>query len=55
MNEILTSFSGVIVNTITVLIGSGVGLLLKKGTIEESIEKIDLPLGMLISKALLRI
>lgn len=31
MNEALTHFSGVIVNTITVLIGSGVGLLLKKG------------------------
>lgn len=42
----------VVSNKILTSINSKLSLLLKKGTIEESIEKIDLPLGMLISKAL---
>ena len=46
MNEILTSFSGVIVNTITVLIGSGVGLLLKKGIPERLNKAIMTAIGL---------
>ena len=46
MNEILTSFSGVIVNTITVLIGSGVGLLLKKGIPERLNKAVMTAIGL---------
>ena len=46
MNEILTSFSGVIVNTITVLIGSGVGLLLKKGIPEKLNKAVMTAIGL---------
>ena len=46
MNEILISFSGVIVNTITVLIGSGVGLLLKKGIPEKLNKAVMTSLGL---------
>ena len=46
MNEILTSFSGVIVNTITVLIGSGVGLLLKKGIPEKLNNAVMTAIGL---------
>ncbi len=46
MNEILISFSGVIVNTITVLIGSGVGLLLKKGIPEKLNKAVMTALGL---------
>lgn len=46
MNEILISFSGVIVNTITVLIGSGVGLLLKKGIPEKLNKAVMTAIGL---------
>ncbi|MBR3809904.1 MAG: DUF554 domain-containing protein [Clostridia bacterium] len=46
MNEILTHFSGVIVNTITVLIGSGVGLLLKKGIPEKLNKAVMTAIGL---------
>lgn len=46
MSEILTSFSGVIVNTITVLIGSGVGLLLKKGIPERLNKAVMTAIGL---------
>ena len=46
MNEILISFSGVIVNTITVLIGSGVGLLLKKGIPERLNKAVMTAIGL---------
>ncbi len=46
MGEILTSFSGVIVNTITVLIGSGVGLLLKKGIPERLNKAVMTAIGL---------
>ncbi len=46
MNEILTSFSGVIVNTITVLIGSSVGLLLKKGIPERLNKAVMTAIGL---------
>jgi uncharacterized membrane protein YqgA involved in biofilm formation len=46
VNEILTSFSGVIVNTITVLIGSGVGLLLKKGIPERLNKAVMTAIGL---------
>ena len=46
MNEILTSFSGVIVNTITVLIGSGVGLLLKQGIPEKLNKAVMTAIGL---------
>lgn len=46
MNDILTSFSGVIVNTITVLIGSGVGLLLKKGIPERLNKAVMTAIGL---------
>ena len=46
MSEILTHFSGVIVNTITVLIGSGVGLLLKKGIPEKLNKAVMTAIGL---------
>ena len=46
MNEALTHFSGVIVNTITVLIGSGVGLLLKKGIPEKLNKAVMTAIGL---------
>ena len=46
MSEILTGFSGVIVNTITVLIGSGVGLLLKKGIPEKLNKAVMTAIGL---------
>lgn len=46
MTEILTSFSGVIVNTITVLIGSSVGLLLKKGIPERLNKAVMTAIGL---------
>lgn len=46
MGEMLTSFSGVIVNTITVLIGSGVGLLLKKGIPERLNKAVMTAIGL---------
>jgi len=46
MGEILTSFSGVIVNTITVFIGSGVGLLLKKGIPERLNKAVMTAIGL---------
>jgi uncharacterized membrane protein YqgA involved in biofilm formation len=46
VNEILTSFSGVIVNTITVLIVSGVGLLLKKGIPERLNKAVMTAIGL---------
>ena len=46
MSVILTSFSGVIVNTITVLIGSGVGLLLKKGIPERLNKAVMTAIGL---------
>ena len=46
MNEILTHFSGVLVNTITVLIGSGVGLLLKKGIPEKLKKAVMTAIGL---------
>ncbi len=46
MNEIFMHFSGVIVNTITVLIGSGVGLLLKKGIPERLNKAVMTAIGL---------
>ncbi|MBR2877238.1 MAG: DUF554 domain-containing protein [Clostridia bacterium] len=46
MNEILTSFSGVLVNTVTVLLGSGVGLLLKKGIPEKLNNAVMTAIGL---------
>lgn len=46
MNDFLTNFSGVIVNTITVLIGSGVGLLLKKGIPERLNKAVMIAIGL---------
>lgn len=46
MNEILTAFSGVLVNTVTVLIGSGVGLLLKKGIPERLTKAVMTAIGL---------
>ena len=46
MNEIFTSFSGVLVNTATVLIGSGVGLLLKKGIPEKLNKAVMTAIGL---------
>ncbi len=46
MSEILTSFSGVLVNTATVLIGSGVGLLLKKGIPERLNKAVMTAIGL---------
>ena len=44
--EILQSFSGVLVNTVTVLIGSGVGLLLKKQIPERLTSAIMTTIGL---------
>ena len=46
MSEILTSFSGVLVNTATVLIGSGVGLFLKKGIPERLNKAVMTAIGL---------
>jgi uncharacterized membrane protein YqgA involved in biofilm formation len=46
MNEVFIHFSGVIVNTITVLIGSGVGLLLKKGIPERLNKAVMTAIGL---------
>ena len=46
MIEILTSFSGVLVNTITVIIGSSVGLLLKKGIPERLNKAVMTAIGL---------
>ena len=46
MTEILTSFSGVLVNTITVIIGSSVGLLLKKGIPERLNKAVMTAIGL---------
>ncbi len=46
MNDILTSFSGVIVNTVTVIIGSGVGLVLKKGIPEKLNKAVMTAIGL---------
>ena len=46
MNEIFTSFSGVLVNTATVLIGSGVGLLMKKGIPEKLNKAVMTTIGL---------
>ena len=46
MNEILTAFSGVLVNTVTVLIGSGLGLLLKKGIPERLTKAVMTSIGL---------
>ena len=46
MSEILTSFSGVLVNTATVLIGSGVGLFLKKGIPERLNKGVMTAIGL---------
>ena len=46
MNEILTAFSGVLVNTVTVLIGSGLGLLLKKGIPERLTKAVMTAIGL---------
>ena len=46
MPEILMKFSGVIVNTITVLIGSGVGLLLKKQMPEKLTNGVMCAIGL---------
>ncbi len=46
MPEILMKFSGVIVNTITVLIGSGIGLLLKKQMPEKLTNGVMCAIGL---------
>ncbi len=46
MSGILTAFSGVIVNTITVIIGSSVGLLLKKGIPKKVNKAVMTALGL---------
>ena len=46
MAEILMKFSGVIVNTITVLIGSGIGLLLKKQMPEKLTNGVMCAIGL---------
>ena len=46
MNEVFIHFSGVIVNTITVLIGSSVGLLLKKGIPERLNKAVMTAIGL---------
>ena len=46
MGEILTSFSGVLVNTVTVIIGSAVGLLLKKGIPERLNKAVMTAIGL---------
>lgn len=46
MSEILTAFSGVLVNTVTVLIGSGVGLLFKKGIPERLSKAVMTAIGL---------
>ncbi len=46
MNDILTSFSGVFVNTITVMLGSGIGLLIKKGIPERLNKAIMTVIGL---------
>ena len=45
--EVLMKFSGAIVNTITVLIGSGIGLLFKKKYVKLTISQFILILEVL--------
>ena len=44
--EILQSFSGVLVNTVTVIIGSGVGLLFKKAIPEKLTNAVMTVIGL---------
>lgn len=46
MSDILSSFSGVLVNTATVLVGSGIGLLLKKGVPEKLNKAVMTAIGL---------
>lgn len=46
MNEILTSFSGVLVNTLTVIIGSSIGLVLKKQIPERLTSAVMTAIGL---------